>query len=160
MIQVVHPGDLFGYFCFCNHRSEPLGTEARATTASTVLRTDYEKFRAALNRTPAIGVHLTEALCLRIAEAERRIRIPAIHDAKKRLATLLYQLAMAKQMAAPAPQGLVPIHRSHAELAAQCSLTRPHTTVLMTRFRELGCITYGRGTAIKVHMEHLASLIL
>lgn len=159
VMQIVRPGEIFGYLCFCDHRLEAHGTEARATIASSVLVTDYEAFRVALNRSSTLAVRLTEALCGRVVEAERRIRVLAIHDAKKRLATLLHQLASAKQTATSAHHGFGSIHLSHAEIAALASLTRPHTTVIMTRFRKLGCIAYDRGTAIKVNLEHIASFI-
>jgi len=155
LVRIVESGQMFGYLCFCAYRFEPRGTEARATTSSVVYRTGYEDFRAVLGRDPGAVSRLMENLCLRASEADRRASILAIHDAKKRLATLLHQLATIHAERVSSHEGSIALYTSHAELAALASLTRPHTTVLMNRFRALGCVSYGRGTAIKVHLRRL-----
>ena len=153
LLETVRPGEIFGYLCFCSHRSEPHGTEARVAASGTVRRTSYQEFNSAVARSASVAARLTEALCSRVSNAERRHRILTIHNASKRLATLLHQLALAKQQQSATLPKIVPLYISHAELAAQASLTRPHTTVLMTRFRKLGYVAYGRGTAIQVHVQ-------
>ena len=157
--QIVRPGDVFGYLCFCDHRFEPQGTEARATAQSTVLRIEYEAFRRRLKRSSSAAICLTEALCNRVADLERRARVLAIHDAQQRLGTLLHQLATANLVTERVNRKRVVVHATHAELASRAALTRPHTTVLMTRLRGLGCVTYKRGSAITVDLAKLAVIV-
>ena len=159
LLQTVKPGEIFGYLCFCGHRNEPIGTEARVAIPGTVRRTSYRDFSSAVAHSASVATRLTEALCSRLSSAERRNRILTIHNASRRLATLLHRLALAKQEQSATPPNIVPLYITHAELAAQASLTRPHTTVLMTRFRKLGYVAYGRGTAIQVHLKR-AKLLL
>lgn len=155
LVRMVEPGQMFGYLCFCPHRDEPRGTEARATVASVVYRTGYKNFKTVLNKDPSAVGRLIENLCVRSSEADRRASMLAIHDAKKRLATLLHQLATTQAEKGPSRKGPSALYTSHAELAAIASLTRPHTTVLLNRFRELGCVSYERGTAIRVNLKRI-----
>jgi CRP/FNR family cyclic AMP-dependent transcriptional regulator len=155
LVRMVEPGQMFGYLCFCPHRNEARGTEARTITASVVYRTGYKNFKKVLSKDPSAVSRLVENLCLRSSEADRRAGMLAIHDAKKRLATLLHQLATTQAEKSPSRKGPIALYTSHAELAAFASLTRPHTTVLMNRFRALGCVSYERGTAIRVNLKRI-----
>jgi CRP/FNR family transcriptional regulator, cyclic AMP receptor protein len=159
LVRIVEPGQMFGYLCFCPHRDEPRGTEARAISSSVAYRTGYKNFKAVLSKDPSAVSRLVENLCLRSFEADRRASMLAIHDAKKRLATLLLQLATIRAEKLLSHKGPIALYTSHAELAALASLTRPHTTVLMNRFRALGCVGYGRGTAISVYVRRLESYV-
>jgi hypothetical protein len=47
---------------------------------------------------------------------------------------------------------------SHAELADRVAMTRPHTTVLMTRFRKQHLVYYRRNSALTVHVRRLREL--
>lgn len=153
--HIIEPGQTFGALCFCDHRNEPSGMEARCLTQSIVLRTGYEDFKHAVKTDKEAASRLVEALCARVATAELRNRVLVIHDARKRLATLLHQLAMTKQAELGKELNAVHLHVSHAYLATHASLTRPHTTVLMTRLRALGYIDYQRGSAIEVKLQKL-----
>lgn len=157
--QIIEPGQTFGALCFCDHRTEPAGIEARCLTPSVVLRTGYDDFRRAVKTDKEAASRLVEALCARVAAAELRNRVLIIHDAKKRLATLLHQLAVTRQAELGKETNSVYLHVSHAYLATHASLTRPHTTVLMTRLRSMGCITYRRGSAIQVNLAELRLIL-
>ena len=157
LVQIVAPGQIFGYLCFCDHRNEPHGTEARGALLSNVLRSSYHAFQLSLRRSSASVDGLVAALCTRTAQAERRARMLAAHQADRRLAMLLLQLCQTARQA----DGLshVTLRFSQAELAELAALTRPHTTVLLTRFRAAGLVRYTRGKPLEVHSARLQQFL-
>jgi CRP-like cAMP-binding protein len=54
-LQTIDPGQMFGYLCFCSHRSEAMATEACALTTSTLLRTSTDTFEKALRHSSLIA---------------------------------------------------------------------------------------------------------
>ena len=159
LCRVVEPGEMFGYLCFCSHRFEPMETEARATCPSEVQRNGREEFRRRLAHDEGARARLLETLCARVSESNRRASMLAIHDAQRRLATLLLQMVATRTAGQNAPDSLASLRVSHAELAAQAALTRSHTTVVMTRLRGLGCVRYGRGTHLQIDTAALGRLL-
>ena len=91
-LQTVEPGQMFGYLCFCSHRSEPMATEACALAKSTLLRTSADSFGRALRQSSLIATHLLSAVCVKASAADERVRMLAVHNARKRLLTLLHDL--------------------------------------------------------------------
>ena len=61
LVRIVEPGQMFGYLCFCPHRNEPRGTEARAITSSVAYRAGYKNFKAVLRKDPSAASRLVES---------------------------------------------------------------------------------------------------
>ena len=156
LIRIVEPGELFGELCFCDHRREPVGTVARALTKSTVAEGSYDDFRRSLSSTRS-ATRLLETFCRRVADMERRTRVLACRDARKRLAMAIIDLCELRGAAKGASDRAV-ITVSHAELADRVAMTRSHTTVLMTRFRKQHLVSYRRNSALTVYVRRLREL--
>jgi CRP-like cAMP-binding protein len=157
LIRIVEPGELFGELCFCAHRREPLGTVARALTKSTVAEGSYDDFRRSLSSGARSATRLLETFCRRVADMERRTRVLACRDARKRLAMALIDLCELRGFKEEASDCAV-ITVSHAELAERVAMTRSHTTVLMTRFRKQHLVSYRRNSALTVYVRRLREL--
>jgi CRP-like cAMP-binding protein len=158
LIQIVEPGELFGELCFCAHRREPLGTVARALTESSVAEGSYDDFRRSLSSGAGSATRLLETFCRRIADMERRTRVLACRDARKRLAMALIDLCELRGAANEGARDRAVITVSHAELADRVAMTRSHTTVLMTRFRKQHLVYYRRNSALTVYVRRLREL--
>jgi CRP/FNR family cyclic AMP-dependent transcriptional regulator len=158
IIRVVNTGEIFGELCFCAHRGEHLGTIARATTISQIAEASYKDFLQSLRNDAAGTVMILETWCRRVAQLERRTRILACHDARKRLALALIDFCEQRGAAKePGPDRFV-LTVSHAELAGYVAMTRPHTTVLMTRLRSENLISYSRNSPLTVNLARLRRL--
>ena len=158
-LQTVEPGQMFGYLCFCSHRSEPMATEAFALTKSTLLRTSADSFAKALRQSSLIATHLLSAVCVKASVADERVRMLAIHNARKRLLTLLYDLYLRQNREGSKAQVKALLYVSHADLASVACLTRTHVTTLMNRLRLEGLISYQRGSAIQLNVSRISSAL-
>jgi len=158
-LQTVDPGQMFGYLCFCSQRSEPMATEAYALTKSTVLRTSAATFAEAIKQSPLIATHLLSAVCVKASAADERVRMLAIHNARKRLLTLLHDLYFRQKREDAIPVGKALLHVSHADLASAACLTRTHVTTLMNRLRLEGLISYKRGSAVQLNLLKINSAL-
>lgn len=152
LLRVVAAGQVFGELCFCEYQCERLGTLARAMTRCQVIELSRATLWDEWMTDPRIAAGLIQTFCLRLGEAEQRIGILAIRDARVRLGSLLLHLAR-RRTTETVPK--VSLSVSHAELAALAALTRAHTTVLMTRFRTEGLVEYSRGSALTIHLNRL-----
>jgi CRP-like cAMP-binding protein len=81
----------------------------------------------------------------------------ACHDARKRLALALIDFCELGGRAKAPRLDRVVLTVSHAELASYVAMTRPHTTVLMTRLREEGLVSYTRNSPLTVNLAMLKS---
>ena len=158
-LQTVEPGQMFGYLCFCSYRSEPMATEACAMTKSTLLRTSADSFAKALRQSSLIATHLLSAVCVKASAADERVRMLAIHNARKRLLTLLYDLYLRQNREGSKAQAKALLYVSHADLASVACLTRTHVTTLMNRLRLEGLISYQRGSAIQLNVSRISSAL-
>ena len=158
-VETIEPGQVFGYLCFCSHRNEPVGTEARAVVASSAVRTSLEVFARAARRSSQLSSLLTQALCVRAAESHARARLLAIRSARHRLLTLLLHTLEAKARKTGSHGEDVRLHVSHMQLAEAACLTRTHVSTLMARFREEGLLRYGRGTAVEGSLTRLRAAL-
>jgi CRP-like cAMP-binding protein len=158
LIRIVEPGELFGELCFCAHRREPLGTIARALTTSTVTEGSYADFQRSLSSGARSATRLLESFCRRVADMERRTRVLACRDARKRLAMALIDLCELRGAIKGEASDCAVITVSHAELADRVAMTRSHTTVLMTRFRKQHLVSYRRNSALTVYVRRLREL--
>jgi CRP-like cAMP-binding protein len=158
-LQTVDPGQMFGYLCFCSHRLEPMATEACALTKSTLLRTSAGTFEKALRHSSLIATHLLSAVCAKASAADERVRMLAIHNARKRLLTLLYDLYLRQNPEGSKADGRALLHISHADLASVACLTRTHVTTLMNRLRIEGLISYKRGSAVQLNPSRISSAL-
>jgi CRP/FNR family transcriptional regulator, cyclic AMP receptor protein len=158
-LQMVDPGQMFGHLCFCSQRLEPMATEAFALTKSTLLRTSVDSFAKALRQSSLIATHLLSAVCAKAAAADERVRMLAIHNARKRLLTLLHDLYSRQNRQGSQPEAKALLHVSHADLASIACLTRTHVTTLMNRLRLEGVISYQRGSAIRLNVPRISSAL-
>lgn len=158
ILRVVNAGEVFGELCFCAHRREHLGTIAKASTDSEVAETSYKDFLQSLQGDAARTVKMLETYCSRVADLERRTRVLACHDARKRLALALIDFCDRRGRVKEPKRDRVVLTVSHAELAAYAAMTRPHTTVLMTRLRMEGLVSYSRNSFLTVNLAKLQKL--
>jgi CRP/FNR family transcriptional regulator len=157
LIRVVKVGEVFGELCFCAHSGEQLGTVARVATVSEIAEATYHDFLQSLRGDATLTVKILEGYCRRIAELERRTRVLACHDARRRLGLALIDFCEQRGHSKPRLNRVV-LTVSHAELAAYVAMTRPHTTVLMTRLRAENLISYGRNSSLTVNLTMLRRL--
>jgi CRP-like cAMP-binding protein len=158
-LQTVDAGQMLGHLCSCSHRLEPMATEARALTKSTLLRTSADTFEKALRDSSLIATHLLSAVCAKASTADKRVRMLAIHNARKRLLTLLYDLYHRQNREGSNAEAKALLHVSHADLASVACLTRPHVTTLMNRLRLEGLISYKRGSAVQLNLSRISSAL-
>ena len=158
-LQTVDPGQMFGYLCFCSHRLEPMATEASALTKCTLLRTSADTFEKALRHSPLIATHLLSAVCAKASAADERVRMLAIHNARKRLLTLLNDLYLRQNREVSKAEARALLHVSHADLASVACLSRTHVTTLMNRLRLEGLISYKRGSAVQLNLARISSAL-
>jgi CRP/FNR family cyclic AMP-dependent transcriptional regulator len=154
-LRMVEPGEMFGELCFCSHKTEPRGTDARAVMPSEVFEITFSEFRVCLQRDQRLTMNVLESFCVRLADAEQRGQILAIHNATQRLSRLLLYLSSIRGHAASGGANQVTLTVSHAELASLGAMSRPHVTIVMTRLRRRGLIDYQRGSALKLNVAKL-----
>lgn len=155
VLRVVEQGELFGDLCFCWHRYAPLETTARALVRAQTVEHSYPSFVRSLQGNIESTNKLLATLCHRVAEMERRTRVLACRDARKRLAMALVDLCEFRNANMNGDCTGAVIRVSHAQLAAHTAMTRAHTTVLMTRFRRQGLVRYSRNSPITVDLIRL-----
>jgi CRP/FNR family cyclic AMP-dependent transcriptional regulator len=158
VLRIVECGELFGELCLCTYRSEPLGTVARAQVKSTVVEISYEEFAYTLRHEDGSTTKLLETFCRRVADMERRTRVLTCRSSRKRLAWTLIDLCELRGLVRDGRNERAVLTISHAELANRIAMTRAHTTVMMTRFRAEGLISYGRNSPLTVHVDRLRRL--
>lgn len=159
ILQVVEPGQVFGEVCFCEGRDQPHETNARSVGPIRTREGGFLEFRESLQRNPVLTAHLLETLCVRLCDAEERARILAIRDARVRLVRALQYLATTRGREKPGDPNLVSLTVSHVELASLTAMTRPHTTVIMTRLRKEGVVQYERGSSLTLDLQQANSLL-
>ena len=158
VLRIVEPGELFGELCLCAHRSEHLGTVARALTKSAVIENSYDTFAHSLRSEDGSAARLLETFCRRVADMERRTRVLICRNARKRVALALIDLCELRGLAKQGKEDRAVLAISHAELANRTAMTRSHTTVVMTRLRAEGLVAYGRNSPLTVHLGRLREL--
>jgi CRP-like cAMP-binding protein len=136
-----------------------MATEACALTKSTLLRTSADAFEKALKHSSLIATHLLSAVCAKASAADERVRMLAIHNARKRLLTLLNDLYLRQNPEGSKAEAKALLHISHVDLASVACLTRTHVTTLMNRLRLEGLVSYQRGSAIKLNPAKIASAL-
>lgn len=155
ILQRLLPGQVFGEVCFCEYRYQPVNTFARTRTASEIREGSFVDFEKSMRRDPTLTIRLLETFCVRLSQAESRSRILGIRDGRARLIEALRYLANEHGRRHPGNQHLVSVTVSHAEIAALTGMTRPHTTVMMTRLREDGVVAYSRGSALTIDLGRI-----
>lgn len=158
VLQVVQAGEMFGELCLCPQRSAPHGVNARAIVPSEVLEAKVggESMRQGLLADAAFSAKLIESFCARLSHAENRLRILGLPDGRMRIQEALLYFARTRGRWA-SDGGLVSLTLSHAELAEFTCMTRPYTTVMMTRLRAEGLIGYERGSALSFYVKRLVA---
>lgn len=147
ILRTVRPGELFGEVCFCSHRHEEHGSHARVELRSEIQELNYADFRRNMKQDAKLMESVLGEFCQRVQESNERVQILATYDASERLKRTLVYLAK--------KHGSTTLRVSHAELAAFAALSRPHVSLLMTKFRQKGWIHYKRGMPIQVKLKLL-----
>ncbi len=155
LLRSVEPEETFGEVCFCPHRTGPHGVIARTETQCEIAMISYTKFLGALRDEPFFAESLVKEFCVRLGDLEQRTQILALHNASDRLRELLLYLARSRGVGATGDHGIVSLAVTHSELASMSALSRPHVSLLMTRFRERGWITYKRNTKLRVYLDRV-----
>ncbi|MEJ1932295.1 Crp/Fnr family transcriptional regulator [Nostoc sp. NIES-2111] len=155
LLQAVKPGEIFGEICLCSHADGPHGTSAVALSPVEILEASYHEFRAQLRTDAEFMSSTLHLFCTRLAEADQRVRILAEHDARQRLRKLLAYVATLRGTPARRGSTQVSVTITHAELASLGALSRPHLSLLMTKFREEGLVSYARGSALRINLAKI-----
>jgi CRP/FNR family cyclic AMP-dependent transcriptional regulator len=150
VVQVVTPGEMFGELCFCSQSSGRHGVQARAVVSTQVIEATIENGIEgfALLKNAEFGANLVGTFCKKLMEAEGRLAVLSEHDGRRRM--ILALLCLDRKRGC---RGVLTI--SHAELAAFAGMTRPHTTVIMTRLRGEGLVSYERGSVLRLNVNGL-----
>ena len=157
-VETVQAGQMFGELCFCSYRNYPLGTTARVISASRLTQARSSDIESLLRSQPGFTAKLLETLCFKVSSAESRARILTIRDGRRRLEQTLLDLSKHRaHRGAKAERGRVTLTVSHAELADLTAMTRPHTTVIMTRLRDEGVVAYERGSVLTLDLQKLSA---
>ena len=154
LYRTVSPGELFGEMCFCAHRNDWHGTEARSVGRSEVWEVSYEQFRRNIRTDLSMVDSVLQTFCTRVATTERRLEILAYRDARQRLARMLVHLVEARMPGVELPTEFV-LTISHSELARLTALSRPHVSVLMVEFRRRGLVAYQRGGPLRIRIARI-----
>lgn len=134
VVQVVREGEMFGEVCFCERSRPPHGVTARAKVKSVVREVEVTR----------VGKRLMERVvarfCDRLSKAEARNEVLAVSQGEERVMRALRYLSGGRGV----------LTMGQAELAEFVGMTRPHTTVVLTRLRREGRIEYRRGGPIRL----------
>lgn len=159
IVRVIQPGEPFGELCFCSLQGQPREDCAQAVVDSEVVQISLSGFLQYLRRNANGLEAFTFTLCERLADAEKRIEVLSYRGAEARLARLLLQLAKSRAPKAAKPQGDTKLHVGHEELAQMAAMTRPHVSVIMSRFRSQGLVHYDRGSILTVDITRLMTFL-
>ena len=160
IVRVIEAGEPFGELCFCGGPTKVRRTTARAVAASEAVEINLDVFTAYLQENRDVLAAFVFTLCIRLADAERRIEVLAHRGAEERLGRLLLHLAASRGQpkAGQADQILLPV--SHDELAQMAAMSRPHVTVTMGKLRRRGLVHYERNRPLAVNIEALTKYLL
>ncbi len=157
ILRVVEAGEPFGELCFCGATSKARQTIARAVVTSEAVEIKLDVFMDYLQENDAVLAAFISTLCIRLAEAERRIEVLAHRGAVDRLGWLLVHLANTRGQANASGAGDVAVPVSHEELAQMAAMSRSHVTVTMGRLRLLKLVRYERNRRLFVDVPKLTA---
>jgi CRP/FNR family transcriptional regulator len=160
ILRTVEPNQPFGELCLCSVRSGIRGTTACAVVESEAFEIKLSSFLGYLHQNRAALDALMFTLCLRLTDAEHRIEVMAHRGAEQRLGRLLLRLATSRgRKGRIGRRDAITVPVSHNELAQLASMSRPHVTVTMGRFRRRGLVQYDREGVVRVDVSSLTDYL-
>jgi len=157
VLQTVEESKPFGELCFCG-KYKLRGSFARAIVPSEAVAIHLADFMDYMQANREVLAALVWTYCVRLADAQRRIEILSNRGAEERLGHLLLHLAVSRIQKYGEPtdeNNIVALPISHNELAQMAAMSRPHVTVTMVKFRNLGVINYERNRPLMVNVPAL-----
>jgi CRP-like cAMP-binding protein len=158
LLRTISAGDWFGEYCLCpgQHMPHP-ELEARAEDDCQLVEVRHDRWLRDLSGNAAAIREFVTRTCFRLAQADRRLIMMARRSADERIGMVL--LEQAAEDVAPSRRGFCKVTRTHAEIARDAAMTRPHVSVTLGRFRRKGLIKYRRHEAIVVNVEGLRAYL-
>ena len=159
LLRHIEASEPFGELCFCSGKGSVRFTHARATTESEVMEVKLDDFLSYLRANQSALQSLVFTFCMRLAEAENRIEILSHRGADGRLGRLLLQLAESRGIESEASRDKLIVRISHDELARMAAMSRPHVTVTIVKFRQLGLVNYGPSEPLTIYVPVLKAYV-
>jgi CRP/FNR family transcriptional regulator len=155
LMEIVRPDELFGESAFLDisHRSE----RAKAVERTELMTWPVSEMEDLVTKRPRLAVALMQILAHRNAGYTRRIESLVIDGIEQRLARSL--ILFAERLGTPAEDGsvwMMPL--THQMLSRYVGTSREIITHYMSRFRELGYVSYSR-QGIRLQREPLRKVL-
>ncbi len=150
VINVMHPGDMFGDVALVTMQSR--SATARAQTAVELIVIPREAFLQQLAAEPKLMQRVLELMAKRLSGSSERESALVFLDASGRLARMLLQLDRAA-----GPTGYVTV--SQEVIARRIGLTRQTVARVLGQWRQAGWLATGRGKIVLLNratLQHLA----
>ena len=144
-------GDLFGELAIIDGGERT--ADARARSASTLLRVSKKQFEKAILQNPELAIRLFRDVVKKLRGSNQQIECVHFQTLRTRLAGLLHKLWHEH-----ANDTGVIIHITQSELADRLSATREKVNVHLQAFKDAGAISIGRGKLEIIDQAMLADL--
>ena len=161
VLQTVAEGKPFGELCFCG-KYKLRGSVARAVVPSEALAVNLTDFMDYMQANREVLAALVWTYCVRLAQSQRQIEILTNRGANERLGNLLLHLAVSRIQRYGEPMienNIVALPISHNDLSQMAAMSRPHVTVTMVKFRELGLVSYERNRSLMINVPALRKFL-
>ena len=157
IIRTVLSGEPFGEMCFCDGPTKTRQTTALALAESSIVEIKIAHFIKFMQSSDEVLGQVTFTFCIRLAEAERRVEILALHGAEERLGNaLLYLIRRRGIIVNSEKPELIKLMVTHDELAGFTALSRQRVTITMNNFRARGLVAYDRNQPLVVNAAELS----
>lgn len=154
VVQNVEAGKTFGELCFCG-ADEKENSIARAVEPSETVAITLADFIDYMQSDREVLSALLGTYCILLSDARSLVEILVHRGAEERLGHLLLHLAVSKTQKNGRNANKVSLTLSHNELAQMAAISRPHVTITMNKFRQNGCVDYGRSSPLTVNISQL-----
>ena len=157
IVQNIEEGKAFGELCFCGKYNKRDST-ARAAAPSATVAVTLGDFMDYMQINREVLAALVWTYCVRLADAQGRVKILANRGAEERLAHLLLHLGMTQNQKYGVTTGennSVVLPFSHNELAQMAAMSRPHVSITMSKLREQGFVEYQRNRPLTINVAKL-----
>lgn len=160
VLAIIVAGEPFGELCFCGGPTERRRTTAKASADSLVVEITIDDFIAYMQQSGEILGRFIFTFCIRLAHAERRIAILALHGAEERLGSVLLHLAETRGVSINSERpDEVKLAITHDELAGLTAMSRQRVTITMNQFRQLGLVRYNRTQPLVIDIVGLTKYL-
>ncbi len=154
VVQNVEAGKTFGELCFCG-ADEKENSIARAVAPSETIAVTLADFIDYMQTDREVLSAMLGTYCMHLSDARSLVEILAYRGAEERLGYLLLHLAVSKTQKTDGNSDKVSLTLSHNELAQMAAISRPHVTITMNKFRQNGCVDYGRSSPLTINVSKL-----